>query len=474
MKKSVRLLISFSLLLSCLLSACNFGGFPNGGAANEDQNLTVAQTLAAIAFTQTAMAQETAPAEPQTTPEPTPTVEAAAPEEEAPVVEVTHNIRPGEPGWVFRWFYDTDASQTASGGYVNGGDDFVANLYERPFTATEMNYRPDIDINKAEIAADETFIYVTIYPHALHPDGNLQAAYGVEIDTDRDGRGDLLVVADRPASTEWEITGVSAYSDMNNDVGDATILRPDAAASSDGYEKIVFSQEVLDDPDAAWARMTTGTPPSVTIAFKRALIPGASTFVWGVWAAESLLQPTMLDLHDHYTQTEAGSPYAAHSSYPLAALNLLDNTCRETFGFEATSPIPGLCTQPEPPSQTEDPSITTDIPEVEQPTHTPTPTDIPLGSITAVAFDDNNNDGDRDPGEPLTVYSITIRLRLNNCGSTVLTTTTSKNPTFSGLTPGTYCVQIVGGGTMTTPSQYTVTVPPNGSIYVEFGFYVII
>ncbi len=460
MKKSIHLFISFSLLLSFLLSACNFGG-----AASEDQDVSMAQTLVAIAFTQTAMAEGTAPADLETTPEPTPTVEppleTEAPEVETPTVEIIHNVRPGEPGWVFRWFYDTDASQTASGGYVNGGDDFVANLYERPFTPTEMQYRPDIDINKAEIAADDTFIYVTIYPHAPHPEGNLQASYGVEVDTDRDGRGDLLVIAERPTSTDWDISGVSLFADVNNDVGDATILRPDSSAVSDGYEKVIFSSEVLDDPDAAWARMTTGTPPSVTIAFKRALIPGASTFVWGVWAAESLLQPEMLDLHDHFTQAEAGSPYAAHSNYPLAGLSLLDNTCRETFGFEATTPIPGLCTQPEP-------QITAEVP-----THTPTPTDIPPGSITAVAFDDGNNDGDRDPGEPLTIYDITIRLRLGNCSSTVLTTTNSKEYTFSGVTPGTYCVQIVGGGTMTTPSQYTVTVPPGGSIYVEFGFYVI-
>ena len=35
-------------------------------------------------------------------------------------------------------------------GLNNGGDDYVANLYERPFTEEEMIYRPDIDINKAE------------------------------------------------------------------------------------------------------------------------------------------------------------------------------------------------------------------------------------------------------------------------------------------------------------------------------------
>ena len=70
----------------------------------------------------------------------------------------------------------------------------------------------------------------------------------------------------------------------------------------------------------------------------------------GVWAADSLLEPGMIDLHDHYTLDEAGSPYQAHAEYPLAALNLVDNTCRETYGFDATTPIAGLCYSPPEPT----------------------------------------------------------------------------------------------------------------------------
>ncbi len=143
---------------------------------------------------------------------------------------------------------------------MTGGDDFVANLYERPFTETEMVYRPDVDIKKAEISSDDTFYYVIITLSGEHPDGGLQAAYGVEIDEDRDGRGDLLVVADNPTSTSWSIDGVSIHRDSNNDVGGSSIMRPDSGYAGDGYDQVVFSKDMLDDPDAAWARMSTGTP----------------------------------------------------------------------------------------------------------------------------------------------------------------------------------------------------------------------
>lgn len=480
MKKSTFLTFSISFILSLVLSACNFGGVPTNNTQEQ-----MAQTLAAIAFTQTAMAQEPEPVPTEATPEP-PAEEESQPEptEEAPVV--THQITPGEPGWVQTYFFDTDSSPNAALGYVTSGDDFVANLFERPFTETEMGYRPEVDINKAEISADNTFIYVTITLHAPHPEQGLPATYGVEIDADKDGRGDLLVLAEQPASPTWDIAGVSIYQDADGDVGGATILRPDANDPSNGYEEVVFSRDVLNDPDAAWVRIAEGTPPSVTIALKKSLIPGDGTFVWGVWAAQSVLDPAKLDLHDHYTQEQAGSPYQSHTNYPLAALNLVDNTCREVLGFEPTSPIPGLCAQPEseetPETPEETPGLTQETMEVEQtpedPTPTPSPTVTPteelLGVIAGSAFDDLNNDGDRDGGEPLTVYDVTITLRIGSCSGTILETTNQKAFTFSGLSAGTYCVQISGGATMNTPDHYVVTLDPGGYIYVEFGYYVVI
>jgi len=480
MKKGVVFCMITVLLISLSLTACNFNIAASGN--EEDQ---IAQTLVSMAFTQTAMSIE--PELEITTPPPEVGVEdveeEVALEETASPVEIIHNLIPGEPGWINKWFYDTDSSS----GSVTGGDDYVANLYERPFTEGDMVYRPDIDINKAEMSEDNSFYYLTLYLHGNSPDGNLGGSYGVEIDINRDGRGDLLVIAHQPSSSEWDITGVSVYKDPNKDVGGASIMRPDSAYTGDGYEQVLFSDEVLDDPDTAWARVANGSSPSVTIAFKKALIGSTSTFVWGVWASTNLLDPALIDLHDNFNQQEAGSPYQSHSTYPLGALNLVDNTCRETYKFEAETPIPGLCYRPEesqstdepilteteqPPDETDPPPDETDPPpdETDPP---PDETAEPTGNINGVAFDDGNNDGDRDSGEPITVYTIAISLHNTSCANAAIANTNSKTFNFSGLVAGTYCVKITGGGTMTTPSQYVVSLPAGASRYVEFGFYVI-
>jgi hypothetical protein len=447
--------------LALILSACDFPLGQDGGIDEE-----MAQTLVALAFTQTAIADAAQPDEPDQAeteaPLETEETEDVTEETEAPT-EIPHNITPGEPGWIYKWFYDTDASKNANAGYVTGGDDFVANLFERPFTETDMVYRPDVDINKTEISSDNTFYYVTLYLNAQHPDGGLQGIYGVEIDTDRNGRGDLLVIADQPTATSWDIAGVSAHTDPNHDVGGTSIMRPDSGYNGDGYENVIFSMDMLNDPDTAWARVNLGSPPSVTLAFKKSLIAGYSTFVWGVWAADSLLDPAMIDLHDHFTSSEAGSPYQAHATYPLAALNLVDNTCRETYGFDATSPIPGLCAQPEP-----TPEPTTYVPTENEPTTSPRPS-----TISGIAYDDSNNDGIHQSYEPLTIYSVSIYLHRGSCGNPAIAMTNSKNFSFSGLSADTYCVNITGGGTMTTPSSFTFSLPAGSSHYVEFGFYVI-
>ena len=444
MKKSITTLLSGVLFFSMILTACQFPSSDNLSQEGE-----IVQTQVAMAFTQTAIA-EAQEAETLATE----TIEAPPEEEtetEELVAEITHTITPGSPGWEDKWFYDTDSSTTAASRSVNRGDDFVANLFERPFTAGDMVYRPDVDITKAAMSQDGTFYYATITLSGEHPDGGLQAAYGVEIDLNRDGRGDLLVIADRPTSTEWDIAGVSAHKDANKDVGGSSVMRPDAAYTGDGYEQEVFSMAVLDDPDMAWARVNTGSLPSVTLAFKKSLLAGYNTFVWGVWAADSLLDPALIDLHDNFTQAEAGSPYLSHANYPLAAINLVDNTCRETYNFDAETPIPGLCYIPE------------------KPTEAPLP-----GTINGVAFDDLNNNGSRQDGEPLTSYTVTVTVHLESCANPSIATANTNSFTFSGLDAGTYCVKITPSGSMTTPSNYTFALPAGGTQYVEFGYQVVI
>ncbi len=440
MKKSFLLIISLTLLLSLILTGCHF---PTAGDTDDEE--TVEETA-------------TEEQEIEETTEETAEVEGT---EEEETIEVTHTITPGETGWVYKWFYDTDASKNAASGYVTMGDDFVANLYERPFTETEMVYRSDIDIYKTEISSDDDFYYVAITLNDVHADGGLQGIYGVEIDSNKDGRGDLLVLVDHPTATAWDIAGVSVHADLNHDVGGATIMRPDSGYSGDGYENVVFSSDVLDDPDTAFARVALGDPPSVTLAFKKSLVD-SSTFVWGVWAADSLLDPALIDIHDNFTEAEAGSPYQSHSNYPLAAVNLLDNTCRETYGFDAAVPIPGLCYMPEPPTPTPEPTP--------EPTATKKPTPEP-GQITGVVFRDWHNLGVRDSDEPLWPFSSTVTLYSgSSCSGSAISSTTSNSFSFTGLAAGTYCVKVTASKVVyTTASTQTKTVGPGESKYVEFG-----
>lgn len=178
----------------------------------------------------------------------------------------------------------------------------------------------------------------------------------------------------------------------------------------------------------------------------------------GVWAGEDLLSPENIDLHDHITEADAGSPYPSHSDYPLADLNLVDNTCRETYGFDALEPIAGLCYVPEPP----------------EPTPTLTPTAAP-GAITGIVFYDGNADGSFNGSDYLFSYGVTVTLHNSSCSNPAIHSTTNNNFAFNDLTAGAYCIKAApsGGFLSSTPTEYNVTVSPSGSNYVEFGFFVI-
>ncbi len=368
-------------------------------------------------------------------------------------VEIVHTMTPGEPGAVIKSFADTNSALTASGGYVTAGDDFTANLFERPFSENEMFYFSDLDIQKAEISEDDTFYYVTITVDSYNPDGGLQAGYGVEIDEDQDGRGDLLIVVDRPFSTEWDIAGVTVRRDANNDVGGSKIMRPDTGYAGDSYEQVLFSVDVLDDPDMAWARVTDAQHPQVTIAFMKSIVSN-STFLWGVWAADSLLELVQLDIQDFYTAEEAGSPNPSMSSFPLKAVNLVDNTCRETFGFTATSPIPGLCYIPQ------------------EPTSKPPTTSEKLGSLSGIVFYDGNNNGSYELSADLLRSSgFTVTLHSGSCSGGQIASSGSSNFNFSNLAAGSYCVKISPTGDMNTSSSYSVNLSAGQSIgNLLFGY----
>ncbi len=171
---------------------------------------------------------------------------------------VTHLQTPADMQVTGPLNYDVDSSGTASQHRAPYGNSYNINLFERPFTQQDMTYIPSLDINTFQITSDGTWYYVFIGLIGNNPNDPINIDYGVEIDKDRDGFGDVLVWAEPPYGTQWTTDGVKVYTDPNHDVGGASPELSDANATTgapypgDGYETVIFDQGHGDDPDLAW------------------------------------------------------------------------------------------------------------------------------------------------------------------------------------------------------------------------------
>jgi hypothetical protein len=85
-------------------------------------------------------------------------------------------------------------------------------------------YFPYLDIVDTQGFKDETWGYATISTSGTDANGHLPGKYGVELDLNKDGRGEWLILVPNPASTEWTTQGVQAWNDANGDVGGGTQL----------------------------------------------------------------------------------------------------------------------------------------------------------------------------------------------------------------------------------------------------------
>jgi hypothetical protein len=240
---------------------------------------------------------------------------------------------------------DTDSSVDATKKRVPGGDVFVNGLFERPFNANSMDtYYPYLDIVNTQGFIDTVWGYATITLIGTDANGHLPAKYGVELDLDRDGRGDWLIVASNPASTTWSTQGVQAWKDTDGDVGGTIPVVADGSTSQgDGYETLVFDQgKTPISPDGAWARISPSDNKTVQLAFKLSMLGGVKSYAMGAWAGTDI-NPAMFDLNDHLTHTQAGDPNPDSQLYPINLLFGIDNTCRLAVGFTPTGKEPGLC-----------------------------------------------------------------------------------------------------------------------------------
>ena len=240
---------------------------------------------------------------------------------------------------------DVNSSNNANRKMVSGGEQFIKGLYERPFNAETMDtYFPYLDIVDTQGFKDATWGYATITMAGADKNGHLPGKYAVELDLNKDGRGEWLILVSNPSSTDWSKQGVQVWKDANGDVGGSLPTVSEKNISGDGYETLVFDEGKGDRIDDAWARVSAENSMTVTIAFKLSLIGNPQSYALGAWAgsAESL-NPALFDFNDYITHDEAGSPIPDFYVYPLKKLAEIDNTCRIAIGFVPTGKEPGLC-----------------------------------------------------------------------------------------------------------------------------------
>jgi len=280
---------------------------------NDEEESSPQQTLQAIYLERTQTAQASAASQ------------SAASESNAPFVEPEHQTVPGNPGPPEQTKKEIDTSKTASDKHALGDSFRLGNL-ERPFTEDSMDYLPETDLIEISLSEGGGFYYFTIEVFSGSEEGGFpSASYGIEFDTDLDGRGDILLWAKGVDSSDWTVENMSVLSDSNDDVGGSAPVVPDGNGG-DGYDQVLFSNDKMDDPDAAWQRKEASD--MIYLAVKTTLV-GKPPFMWKVWADSGTADPAQFDYNDTYSESAAGSPIKKNGILPgqptqPRRLNLLD------------------------------------------------------------------------------------------------------------------------------------------------------
>ncbi len=426
-KKTIMLTVmGAALLLACNLSSATAGGptAAPGAGSTAPAGATAMGTAAAV---------------PSNTMQPTDT------QRPTPTYTIVHLMTPVDTSGATRYITDISTKEYAAQKKAIGGDDYSNNRYERPFTAPDMVYLPDVDLTRVEMRIQSPWVYITFTYAGPRPEGIGQTMYGAEFDTNKDGRGEYLVWGASPPSGTWTTNGVEVWKDTNFDVGGPTPQVSNAPWTlGDGYDKNLVASGVGADPDLAWIRQIEGGA-KVQLAFKYSAIGDATQFLWNGLADAGVRNPKWFDYNDHFTQAEAGSPYPVQTSlYPLKALYALDNTCRDAYGFTPTGLEAGLCEY--------------------------------YGSISGTVFRDLDENGVLNSGEP-GVNKGSIVLGQGACPASGFKTaglSSSGTYGFDNLLIGTYCV----GHSYafpdpsyhrTSPGAVTVHLAPGGAVVVNFG-----
>ena len=327
--RPISILIALLLVISI---ACGVSFNPGGGGSEPSE---AEQTLQAIYAQDTMQALASANSN-------QPAAQGAAPV----ATEITHTTIPGNPGSPDQTKDEIDTSNTADDKLALG-DSFRLGNFERPFTQDVMDYKKENDLLEILLAEDDDFYIFSIEIVGPGESGYPSATYGIEFDTDQDGRGDVLLWAKGGDSTEWTIDGVTVLRDSNDDVGGSRPVLPDTN-DGNGYDEVLFSNEVLNDPDAAWQRVDPTSTSIIQLAIKKGMLDD-SRFFWKAWADSGLADPAKFDYNDSFSEEQAGSPNVNSDLYPIGQLNLMDSTCWIAYKYVATGKELGGCYQLQPP-----------------------------------------------------------------------------------------------------------------------------
>lgn len=356
--RPVFIIVSLLLVISiaCGISFDNSGGVSGPSEAEMTLQAIYAQdTMQALASAGGAQPAAQGPA-PENT------------QEEPAATEITHTTIPGNPGSPDQTKDEIDTSNTA-GDKLALGDSFRLGNFERPFTQDVMDYKKENDLLELSLAEDDDFFIFSLEIVGPGEGGFLSATYGIEFDSDLDGRGDVLLWAKGGQSTDWTIDGMTVLRDSNDDVGGSRPVLPDNDEGN-GYDEVLFSKEVLNDPDAAWQRVDPNSASIIQLAIKKGLV-GGSRFFWKAWADSGLADPAKFDYNDSFTEEQAGSPNKNSDLYPVGQLNLMDSTCWIAYNYEATGKELGGCYQLQQP---------TAVPTSKPPTPVPCPSTCNTGT----------------------------------------------------------------------------------------------
>lgn len=267
----------------------------------------------------------------------TPTVKREITRVSGVALEETH---PGEPNGIPQTIHDQTCKETAASKRAGGGDDYSDGRFERPFDR-EMNYLLALDIVRADLYRPaDGWLYFTIKLETAPADA--PAVYGIELDTNIDGRGDYLIQVSAPFSEGWSETDTRMWWDSDGDVGGQVINRSDPRGfKGSGFESLKIDSATGKNDGQLWSR---SIEHGLQIALNNKWVGGKDgKFTWKPYSDGNPYSATYYDLDDYYLLNQAGSPLIGERDYPLKAVFAYDNTCRGLSGLTPSGSEQGVC-----------------------------------------------------------------------------------------------------------------------------------